>query len=265
MTRLKLSRFDPTTLKPGTISLFQGRRNAGKSTLLRQAMYWMRDKVDLTIAVTPTQSSAEMFRTMMPASCVHDQGFDTSIVETLLATQRELIAAGRRPRNVLLILDDCSFDSKKWKEKPIADLARNGRHCHITVMLTSQYAMDLGPDLRSQIDLVYALRDPIISNRKRLSQCYFGMLPFAEFSAAFEACTENYGAIVLDQTVNTNDATSCVFWTRAELALPPFRVAGSVYFKLEQRARDEPKRASSTVEVYVPSKPERAKVLVDAI
>ena len=40
-------------------------------------MYWMRDKVDLTIAVTPTQSSAEMFRTMMPASCVHDQGFET--------------------------------------------------------------------------------------------------------------------------------------------------------------------------------------------
>ena len=263
MTRLKLSRFDPTTLKPGTISLFQGRRNTGKTTLLRQAMYWIRDKVELTIAVTPTQSSAEMFRTLMPASCVHDQGFDTSIVEKLLATQRELSAAGRRPRNVLLILDDCSFDSKKWREKPIADLARNGRHCHITVMLTSQYAMDLGPDLRSQIDLVYALRDPILQNRKRLHTCYFGMLPFPEFSAAFEACTENYGAIVLDQTVNTSEVSACVFFARAEPALPPFKMTAPVYFKLEDRAHEEQKRAPSTVEVPVPRRERR--VLVDAI
>ena len=260
--RLKLSRLDPSKLTPGTISLFQGRRNTGKTTLLRQAMYWMRDRVDLTVAVTPTESSAAMFRTLMPASCVYDQGFDVSIVETLLATQRELLAQKRRPRNVLLVLDDCSFDSKKWREKPIADLARNGRHCHVTVMLTSQYAMDLGPDLRSQIDLVYALRDPIIQNRKRLHACYFGMLPFAEFAAAFEACTENFGALVLDQTVNTSEVTACVFWARAAPTLPPFRVAAPVFFKLE--ARETP-RAPSTVEVRVPRRERAGRVLVDAI
>ena len=156
---------------------------------------------------------------------------------------------GKRPRRVLLVLDDCSFDSKAWKQKPVADLARNGRHCHISVMITSQYAMDLGPDLRSQVDICYALRDTILQNRKRLHSCFFGMLNFQEFCAAFDACTENYGALVLDQTAQTNDPTSCIFHTRAQPSLPPFQMCSKVYFDLEKRQWE--KRSESKVEITV--------------
>ena len=72
--KLKLSKFDMSSVKPGTIQLFQGRRNTGKSSLLRSAMWAMREHIELTIAMTTTQSSADMFRTLMPTSCVYDQG-----------------------------------------------------------------------------------------------------------------------------------------------------------------------------------------------
>eukprot|EP00966_Prymnesium_polylepis_P088740 2053624-Prymnesium_polylepis.1 len=74
--KLKLTKFDWSTLKPGQMLLFQGRRNTGKTVLLRQAMFALREHIEMTIALTPTQSSAEMFRTLMPESCVYDQGFD---------------------------------------------------------------------------------------------------------------------------------------------------------------------------------------------
>jgi hypothetical protein len=248
--KLKLTKFDWSTLKPGQMLLFQGRRNTGKTVLLRQAMFALREHIEMTIALTPTQSSAEMFRTLMPESCVYDQGFDVGVIESLLSTQRDMIKRGKRPRSILLVLDDCSFDSKAWKQKCVGDLARNGRHCLITVMITCQYVCDIGPSFRAQLDVCFALRDTILQNRKRLHSAFWGMMPFPQFCAAFDACTENFGALVLNQAVQTNEISSCVFHTRAQPTLPPFTMCRDIYFKFEKRLAEKP-RAESQVEIDV--------------
>ena len=118
----------------------------------------------------------------------------------------------------------------------ISDLCRNGRHLAITVLITSQYATDLGPGLRSQVDCVFVLRDPSIQNRKRLWSSYFGLMPLAQFNAVFDAATEAYGALVLNQTVPSNEVRECVFWYRAKPAMPPFRLTNEVYYKLATRS-----------------------------
>ena len=234
----------------GHFVVFQGRRNTGKSVLLRDCMHRMRESVELLVAMTPTAQQAEAFRKLTPTRLVHSQ-LDLKVIENLLKTQRNILAQGKRARSVLLVLDDYSFDARAFRSTVIGDLARNGRHAKITVFLTCQYACDIPPSIRSQVDVLFAMRDPSVQNRKRLWAAYFGVLdPVQKFTAVFHEATANYGALVLLNTQPSSDASDCVFWYRATLELPSFRVSNHVYWKL---AKCQPppwaRKKSSEVEI----------------
>lgn len=48
------------------------------------------------------------------------------------------------------------------------ELFMNGRHRRMFVLIAMQYVLDMPPDLRSQVDYVFALRDTIHSSRDKL-------------------------------------------------------------------------------------------------
>ena len=248
--RLKIAKLDPETLKPGGVYLLQGRRSTGKSTLLKQVLYWMRDKHDLVIAMTPTESTKEMFCSIIPPQFVFD-GFDVAVLETVMETQKELISKGK-VRRVCVVLDDLSFDAKAFREKSVGAAFRNSRHYNCTLCITAQAVYDLLPSLRQQVDVVFALRDPIQQSRKKLWLAYFGMMRYDDFVAAFEACTANFSAICLDQSVPTSDVTECVFHTKADPKIPPFRACRDIYFRLAQQPPREKKTPNTSVEIIIP-------------
>ena len=67
------------------------------------------------------------------------------------------------------------YDKKVMQGKDIRDLFMNGRHLKITYCNALQYCMDMGPDLRSNTDYVFCLRENILENRSRLYKYFFGM------------------------------------------------------------------------------------------
>ena len=128
--RLKIQRFEPETqLKQHRICLILGRRGTGKSVLLQNILYHMRDRVDFGLAMTPTNETAEMFRNGcgMPDTWVYD-GFSSARLEQMTAMQRATIAAHKTPRSLFIVADDCGFDRTALKGKGIRDLFMNGRH-----------------------------------------------------------------------------------------------------------------------------------------
>ena len=111
-------------------------------------------------------------------------------------------------------------------------------------MAAVQYLMDLGPALRTQVDYCFALRENVISNRERLHKYFFGVFPrFEEFSRVLDACTANYECLVIDNTVQSNAISDCVFWYKASVDLPPFRLCAPVFWELEQRRGASPRTA----------------------
>ena len=250
-----LDRLDPSTIKPGSVIVITARRNSGKTVLLRDLMYHLRKSIDVTVAMTQSVSSAEMLREHVPASCVYSDGLDLGVIEKLLAAQRASLAAGKRARNVLLVLDDVSNDKAlRAKGNVLGDCWRNGRHAHVTIICTTQCALDLGPDLRQNTDVVFALKEPILANRKKLHEAYFGQSEFATFAACFARATEAWGAMVLNNTLPESDIESVWSWYRAPPTPPkPFRCAADVYFKLEKKHREASQaKAASKVHVAVP-------------
>ena len=53
----------------------------------------------------------------------------------------------------------------------------NGRHFKILFLITMQYPLGIPPNLRSNIDYVFILRDNTVGNRKRIYENYAGMFP----------------------------------------------------------------------------------------
>ena len=93
--------------------------------------------------------------------------------------------------------------------------------------------MDVTPDLRTQVDYVFCLRESIHANRQRLWRSFFGMFErYEDFSRVFERTTENYSCMVLDQTCPTNKIEESVFWWRSQLNLPSFKVGKPIFHKL---------------------------------
>ena len=118
-----------------------------------------------------------------------------------------------------LILDDCLYDNKWTKDVSMRSVFMNGRHWKLLFLLTMQYALGVPPNLRTNIDYVFILRENYVSNRKRLYEHYAGMFPtFEMFCQVMDQCTENYECLV----INNNAKSNYIQITRKELQPTPY-------------------------------------------
>ena len=245
MVRLRVRRFDPTTLKPHRIIII-----VGKSVLQRDLLSRLADKLDFGLAMTPTEESADTFREHMPDAWIYPT-FSASKLEAMLVMQRELVKV-RKARKLFIVLDDCMYDKKILKGVAMRDLFMNGRHLNITLCNAVQYIMDMGPDLRTQVDYVFALRENIISNKMKLWKYFFGMFEkYEDFAKVMDKCTENHACMVMDNTTGSSNVDECIFWYRADVDLPSFKLGKPVYWKLSEdySKTEEDKRLEEQAEL----------------
>ena len=69
--QMKVRKFSMTQIKPHRISLLIGRRGSGKSVLLRDLLYNLRDRFDYAMAMCPTM---EITKLVGAADKRHDTG-----------------------------------------------------------------------------------------------------------------------------------------------------------------------------------------------
>jgi energy-coupling factor transporter ATP-binding protein EcfA2 len=232
--KLKIRKFDPSTIKRDAVVLLIGKRGSGKSTLMRDIMYHMRDKVDFGLAMSPTEDSTEALSAYIPRTCIYND-FSGAALDVMLEIQRLSIKRGRY-KNVYMLMDDCMSDRKIFTGKNIREVFLNGRHKKMFYMNAVQYMMDMPPQLRNNVDYVFALKENIISSRVKLHQCFFGVFgAFPDFDKVMNSCTQGYDCIVLDNRQRSSNPEDCVFWYAADTDLPDFRVGADVFWDLDRR------------------------------
>lgn len=230
--QLRLRKFNPSVIKSGSVCVVIGKRNTGKSVLAKDIMFHKRDDLPQGIVLSGTEEGNCFYGGWIPDSFVYND-FDRNAIQTLIATQKKRRKAGTL-EPVFLILDDCMYDKKLLKEKCMRYLFMNGRHLNIFLLLTAQYCGDLGPDIRTNIDYVFVLRDNITSNRERLFKNFFGLMPsFASFCQLMDGTTEKYHCLVLDNTSQSNNMEDCLFWYKAR-ADHSFRMGSPAVWRFHQ-------------------------------
>ena len=234
---LQLHKLDPARqIAAGSIIHVISKRNTGKSILIKGLCYKLRDKIDFCICFAQSTSSAESFASIMPPRCIY-QTLDLSVVDRLMAYQKECAQKGKRVRSVMIIFDDCSWEASLFKKPAptLAELYRNGRHLNLTVCAIGQDHLDYHIGLRGQVDCYFFLREGSVQIRKRIHSASVPSLTLNEFHCVMDTVTENYGALVVLNTVQKNSATECLFWWRARYSLPRFKLVNDCFYTLAER------------------------------
>lgn len=235
MGKLNLKRFDPSVIKKDAVILLIGKRGTGKTTLMKDIMYHMRHKLQFGIAMSATEESSGALSTFIQPSCVYNN-FCGPALDVMLEYQKQTGRRGGNMRRLFLILDDVCFDKKIMKGMNIRETFMNGRHRKIFFVNCMQYCMDLGPDLRTQVDYVFALRENIMNNREKLHKYFFGMFKdFKDFGTVMDACTQGYECLVLNNTVRSTKVEDCISYYEANPNLPPFKMGAPGFWRLNAR------------------------------
>jgi|TARA_B110000444_G_C18783967_1_gene568914 hypothetical protein len=255
--KLQLKKFDMVKIAPDSVVVMIGKRNTGKSFLTRDLLSYHTD-IPVGTVISATEAANGFYSEMVPPIFIHGEYRD-DIVQKVLMRQEKLIrkkkTAGneRINPNTFVIMDDCMYDSSIFKSKFVRSLFMNGRHYKIFFILAMQYALGLPPNLRTNIDYVFILRENIIQNRKRLYDSYAGMFPsFDAFCTVMDQCTSNYECLVIDNTSKSNKIEECIFWYKAD-PHPPFRLCSQASWDYSNRNYKPPAADDENEEMWDPS------------
>ena len=235
--KLKIRKFDMKTMPPDAVVLLVGKRGTGKSTLLKDIMFHMRDQLHCGVAFSPTEDSvegADGLSSYVPAPLIHDC-YKPQVVEKLLNYQKKCVkkVGKEKTKRQFVILDDCMIEKKALKGTEIRAVFMNGRHRRLFLINAIQYLCDLTPDLRSNVDVVFCLKDSFTTNKERLWKNFFGMFPdFPTFSQTMDALTNDFTAMVLNNRTRSTELTDQVFWYKANPKLPKFQLCHPAFWKL---------------------------------
>lgn len=211
-----------------------GKKDTGKSFLVRDILANTRACFPVGTVISGTEVANPFFQDMVPSKLIHDK-YSPGIV--MNAIKRQLAVKQQRnldkkahggnsnsdPR-AFLILDDCLYDKSWINEESTRYIFMNGRHIDMVTLITMQYPLGITPNLRTNIDFVFILRENNITNRKRIYDNYAGMFPtFEMFCQFMDQCTENYECLVIANGVQSNKLDDQVFWYKAS-DHPSFRL-----------------------------------------
>jgi Poxvirus A32 protein len=214
-----------------------GKRNTGKSQIVRALLYANRE-IPSGIVICPTENANSFYSQFCPDSFIYHE-FDPDILNRIMKRQKRLIQKNGKDfkNNFFIVLDDCMYNSKEiCNNIHIKEIFRNGRHFQITIIVAAQYVMDLPIPLRSNVDLVFCMRENNLSNVERLYKSFFGVFPTKQlFIQVFNKTTENYGAIVIDTLSHSNNVEDCVFWYKAPQPCPEFKIGSKEFWEFHEQ------------------------------
>ena len=245
---LELKKFDmrSITFRPdenkGPVIVMIGRRDTGKSFLVRDLLYHHQD-IPIGTVISGTEAGNGFYSKHVPKLFIHDE-YNTIIIENILRRQKTVLKQmnketqqfGRTsidPRT-FVILDDCLYDQSWTRDKLMRLLFMNGRHWKVLLVVCMQYALGITPNLRTNIDYVFILREPYLTNRKRIWENYASCFPTLEsFCSVMDQTTENYECLVINNNAKSNKIQDQVFWYKAQ-EHPDFKLGSKEFWAISE-------------------------------
>lgn len=235
---VELNRFNPEKIHPGSICVFIGKRNTGKTFLTKDLLYHQRD-IPFGKVFSETDELNREYCTIIPKSFI-TKNYKPETIQKIFDTQKEKIDKklndlmdefpGVAEKDLIdkyiktdisnyafVLLDDCLAD-KNWKnDKTIKQIFYNGRHYNIFFLLTMQIPLGIPPNLRSNIDYVFLTFTNNNQDIEKLFRCYGGAFRnLEEFKTILNRCTENYSCMVIDNSTNSKRFEDKVFHYKAK-------------------------------------------------
>lgn len=211
-----------------------GKKDTGKSFLVKDIMANTQACFPVGTVISGTEVANPFFQDFVPSKLIHDK-YKPELVTNAIRRQATIKQKREHEKKgsgghsnidprAFLILDDCLYDKTWINEESTRYVFMNGRHIDMVTLITMQYPLGITPNLRTNIDFVFILRENNINNRRRIYENFAGMFPtFEMFCQFMDQCTENYECLVVCNGVQSNKLEDQVFWYKAT-PHPPFKL-----------------------------------------
>lgn len=240
---MHLRKFDPSTIADDKVIVMVGKRGTGKSWLVQDLLYH-KNNIPIGTVISPTESSNTFYSNIVPGLFIHDE-YTPELLENVVRRQKLIMKKINREKRLygncavdpraFLILDDCLYDGVWRRCKHIRYLFMNGRHVNIMMIITLQYPLGVPPELRTNVDYTFVLRENNVNNRRRIYENYASVFPtFEMFCSVLDQLTDGYGCLVIDNTTRSNKLEDNVFWYQAEKH-PPFTVGSKEFWDMHHQ------------------------------
>ena len=132
-----MKKFDIAKITDDKVVVMIGKRNTGKSFLIRDLLYHHTD-IPIATAISGTESANHFYENMIPKIFIHEE-YKNQIIDNVVKRQKLIlkkintekaicnnISHSKLDPRSLLILDDCLYDSSWTKDTNIRALFMNG-------------------------------------------------------------------------------------------------------------------------------------------
>ena len=196
------------------LSSFEVTHNTGKSTIIQDIMAYKSHICPVVQVFSGTEDSNHFFSEKCPPVCVFNK-YDEKSIENFVKRQKIAKKYLDNPW-AMQIIDDCTDDPASLRKPLIQSYYKNGRHWKMIHILSLQYCLDIRPNIRSNIDYTFILRESNLKSRKSLHENYAGCIDsFQDFCDIMDQITEDYTALVINNRVQSNKMEDCLFWYKA--------------------------------------------------
>lgn len=185
-----------------------------------------------------SEDSNHFYEKIFPSSFVYNE-YNEDVLTKFIKRQKISREHLDNPWAVIL-LDDCTDDPKIFNTKLQQGLYKYGRHWGLWYILSLQYAMDVKPVIRVNVDGVFILREPSVKIRKIIWENYASIIPdFGTFCAILDQITDNYTALYIHNQSQSNKLEDCVFWYKAKPVPKNFRFGSKDFWKFHDARYNE--------------------------
>lgn len=192
-----------------------GKPGSGKSILMKDILFHKKHIIPLPLIISETEKLNKSYAEIIPQSFIYNK-YDEKILENFLKRQEHAKENLTNPW-ACLILDDCFGDPKHFL-KPLQQFFwKNLRHYCTLYIVALQYALDIKPTIRINIDGVFIFKEPNLLMRKKIYDNFASIIPqFDLFCRILENVTEEHSTLFIKNNISTNNWQECVFWYQAK-------------------------------------------------
>jgi hypothetical protein len=212
--------------------------NTGKSTLIKALLHAKKHIFPVGMAMSGSEDSNHCYSEIMPSTFVYNEYDEQKVTDFV---KRQKLAAQHLANPwAVLILDDCTDDPRIFNKPLQQALYKKGRHWKMFYILSLQYAMDVKPSIRTNVDGIFILREPLLKNREALYKNYASIIPdFTTFCELMDQLTDDYCALYIHNATQTNDWFDCVFYWKAPQVPKGWKFGCPEYWEFHQARFNE--------------------------
>lgn len=193
------------------------------TTLIENVMYILKDRYPVGRAFIGTEGAYKRFCEIMPPLFVSNR-YDEEEEKSHIIRQKtcDMENGKSHPSNYAInVLDDVSDDPRIYKTPTMRGLFKLGsQHWHQLLMVGSQYAIDMPPDVRKSVSYVAIFMEPEDQERRKLYANFGGLAGSYEvFCELMNQLTGDYTCLIFRKRTQTQNLEENVFYFKT--FLPP--------------------------------------------